>query len=166
MQRGCYRTVSPLSNQLPLRNDAKCSSELSIALVPLWCQVSLALSITNWHQGDLANIRVLGALGRIGVYNGVCSGWTGMGQLGAEAENKHQTAFCSSAMCCHSRAARARLCSCRRKGSWRLSPSLTSFIPTAPPCRAADGPSACSCRWAGPGDQHEGCVLHRGGGMY
>ena len=90
----------------------------------------------------------------------------GMGKLGAEAENKHQTAFCGSAMRCHAWAARARLCSCCGKGNWRLSPSLISFTPTASPCRAAASPSACSCRWAGPGDQCEDHVLHLGGGTY
>lgn len=97
-------------------------------------------------------------------------GWdrdgTRTGQPGAEAENQRNTALQGSAARCHARVARARLCSCRVKGSWRLNPSLTSFTPAAPPCRAAAGPSACSCPRAGPGEQREDHVLRWGGDAY
>lgn len=100
---------------------------------------------------------VLGALGRIRVYMVRVRDGTGMGHLGAEAENKHQTAFCGSAVRCHARVARARPCRCRGKGSRRLSPSLISFTPPARLFHAAGGPSARSCCRAGPGDQRGSC---------
>lgn len=93
---------------------------------------------------------VLGALGRIGVYMVHVWDGTRMGPLGAEAENKYQTAFCGSAVRCHARMAQARPCRCRGI-------SLISFTPPARPFHAAGGPSACSCCRAGPGDQRGLC---------
>lgn len=89
-------------------------------------------------------------------------GGTGMAQLGAEAENKHNAAFHGSAMRCHAWVARLGCAATagRAAGGEPCSDLLYTDRPSVPGRRRPQRLLLPS------GDQREDHVLHRGGGTH